>query len=106
MPKYLIKANYTVEGIRGLQKEGGTGRREAVEKLLSGLGGTLEAFYYAFGDTDVYLIVELPDNISAAAINVTVAAAGAVGLETTVLLTPEEIDEASKKSVDYRPPGA
>ena len=105
MPKYLIQASYTEEGAKGLLQEGGSGRRAAVEQLIRGLGGRLEAFYYAFGDSDVYLIADLPDNASAAAVSLAVAGSGAVRPRTTVLLTPEEIDQAAKKTVTYRPPG-
>lgn len=105
MAKFLFKANYTTEGVKGVLSEGGTGRRAAVEQMTEALGGKMEAFYYAFGGDDVYVIVELPDNTSAAAVSLVVNAAGAVRLETVQLLTAEEMDEATKKSVDYRPPG-
>lgn len=105
MPKYLIQASYVGEGVKGLLKEGGTGRRAAVEKLAASVGGTLEAIYYAFGETDIYVILDLPDNASAAALALTVGASGAVTLKTTVLMTPEEVDVATKKSPSYRPPG-
>ena len=105
MPKYLIKANYVGEGLKGLLKEGGTSRRAVVEKMINSMGGKLEAFYYAFGETDLYAIVDMPDNVSTAAFNLTVAASGAVTLNATVLMTPEEIDQAAKKSPSYRPPG-
>jgi uncharacterized protein with GYD domain len=106
MPKYMLRASYTSEGAKGLLKEGGTGRRAVVDNLVQGQGGTVEAFYYAFGDDDVIIIADLPDHASAAAISLTVSASGAVRTSTTVLMTPEEVDEAAKKSVDYRPPGA
>lgn len=105
MPKYLVQSNHTSEGLKGLLKEGGTARRAAMEKLAASLGGTLETFYYAFGETDIYAIVDLPDNASAAAGVLTVGAGGAATLKTTVLMTPEEVDEATKKSPSYRPPG-
>ena len=105
MPKYLIQANYVGEGIKGLLKEGGTSRRAAVEKALSSVGGKLEGFYYAFGDTDAFVIVELPDNVTAAALSLIVNAPGTVAAKITVLLTPEEIDAATKKTPNYRPPG-
>lgn len=105
MPKYLIEASYTTEGVKGLLKEGGTGRRAAVQKLAESVGGTVEAVYYGFGDTDVYVIVDMPDNASAAAVALTVGASGAVSLKTVVLMTPEEVDAATKKSPSYRPPG-
>src|SRR5947209_7914604 len=105
MPKYLIAANYVGEGVKGLIKDGGTGRRAAVDKSIKSMGGTLEAMYYAFGDTDVFVITDLPDNASAAALALTVAASGAVTLKTIVLMTPEEVDAATKKTPSYRPPG-
>jgi len=106
MAKYLIEANYVGEGIKGLLKEGGSSRRQAVDKLLASVGGKVESFYYAFGDTDAYVVVDVPDNITAAAVALTVAASGAVKLKTTVLMTPEEVDQATKKSPAYRAPGA
>jgi uncharacterized protein with GYD domain len=105
MAKYLIQGNYTAEGIKGVLKEGGTGRKEAVSAALKGLGGRIESMYYAFGDTDVYLIVEAPDNVTAAALAMGVAATGTVGIKTTVLLTIEEVDQATKKTLSYRPAG-
>ncbi|HYI43900.1 MAG TPA: GYD domain-containing protein [Actinomycetota bacterium] len=106
MPKYLLKAAYGPDGVSGVMKEGGTGRRDAVEKLVANLGGSLESFHFAFGDVDAYVIVDLPDNKTAAAVALTVNANTAVGVETIVLMTPEEVDEATKTSVDYRAPGA
>src|SRR4029450_541438 len=102
MPKYLFEASYTAEGAKGLLKEGGSKRRAAVESSLKALGGKIDAFYYAMGEHDVYLIVDVPDNASAAAVSMAVNAAGAVRLKTTVLLTTEEIDAATKKTIDYR----
>jgi uncharacterized protein with GYD domain len=106
MPKYLTVASYTAEGAKGLLKEGGTARRAVVEKLMKSLGGRLEAFYFAFGDNDAYIITEGPDNPTAAGLSLTVSASGAVRTKTIVLLTPEEIDQAAKKTVKYRPPGS
>jgi uncharacterized protein with GYD domain len=106
MPKFMIKASYTSEGAKGLLKEGGTGRRAAVQKLIEGAGGKLDAFYYAYGDDDAYIIVDLPDAVSGLAISLAVNASGAVRLSTIPLITPEEIDAAGKKSVSYRAPGA
>ncbi len=105
MPKYLAQCSYTVEGVKGLLKDGGSKRREAVEQLVKGMGGTLEGYYYAFGDNDLFVITDMPDNVSIAAISLVVNASGAVTVKVTVLLTPEEIDQAAKKIVDYHPPG-
>lgn len=105
MPKYLVHANYVGEGIKGLIKEGGSSRRAAVEKLFGSVGGKVEAFYYAFGETDLFVIADVPDNVSAAALSLTVNAAGAATAKITVLLTAEEIDAAAKKTISYRPPG-
>ena len=105
MAKYLFEARYTTEGAKGVAREGGTGRRAAVAKMTEGLGGKLEAFYYAFGDVDAYVIVDLPDNVSAAAVALAVNQAGAATVKTVVLITPEDMDKAGKKTVDYRAPG-
>jgi uncharacterized protein with GYD domain len=106
MPKYLIEASYTLEGVKGVQSAGGTSRRDAVAKVAESVGGRLETFHFAFGDHDVYTIVDLPDNESAAAVALAVNAAGGAVLRTVVLLTPEEVDAAAKRSVEYRAPGA
>jgi len=105
MPKYLLQGSYTVEGLRGLLREGGTKRREAVEQLVKSSGGTLEAFYYAYGGDDFFIIVDLPDSVTTTAIALAVHTTGAVTFKTIVLITPEEVDAAVKKSVSYRPPG-
>jgi uncharacterized protein with GYD domain len=105
MAKYLITASYTQEGVKGLLKDGGTRRREVVENLAKGLGGSLEAFYYAFGDDDLIVIIDMPDEATAAAVSLTVAASGSASLKTTVLIDPETIDEATRKRVNYIPPG-
>ncbi|MCC3153983.1 GYD domain-containing protein [Hymenobacter sp. BT770] len=105
MKKYLIKGAYNAEGTKGLIQEGGSGRKAAVDKMLGEMGGKVESFYYAFGENDVYLVIELPDDISATAVALRVNAAGLVRISMTTLLTPAEIDEASKKSVSYRAPG-
>ena len=105
MPKYLVQACYTVEGLGGVLKDGGTRRKQAIAQALEGVGGKLEALYFAFGDTDAYLIADVPDNITAAAVALTTGSTGTVKVKTTVLLTPEEIDAAATKTMDYRPPG-
>ena len=106
MGRYLFQASYSVEGIKGVLKEGGTGRRAAVEAALKSLGGKLEAFYYAFGDTDVFVLVDGIDNTTAAAFSMGVVQTGALhSVKTTVLMTPEEIDAPAKKTMSYRPPG-
>ena len=105
MPKYLLQATYVGDGTKGLLKEGGSSRRAAAEKAVKSVGGSLEAFYFAFGETDVYAIAEVPDNASMAAIALTISASGAVAVKTTVLLTPEEIDKAVKMAPSYRAPG-
>jgi uncharacterized protein with GYD domain len=106
MPKFLIEASYTQEGVKGVQSAGGTSRRDAVAQVAESVGGQLDSFYFGFGDSDAYVIVDLPDNESAAAIALTVNAAGAATTKTVVLLTPDEVDAAAKRSVDYQPPGA
>ncbi len=105
MQKYLVEVNYLGEGIKGLAKEGGTSRRDVVKKMIESLGGKLETFYYAFGDRDLYVIADLPDNVSMTATALTVSSLGGVATKTIVLLTPEEVDQAVKKTPLYRAPG-
>jgi uncharacterized protein with GYD domain len=106
MPKFLIIANYTAEGVKGVLAKGGSARRAAVEKAVAELGGSLESFYFGFGEDDAYVTVDLPDNGKAAAVALNVAATGMVGLRTIVLLTPEEIDEAARVPSAYQPQGS
>ena len=105
MSKYLFHGSYTEEGLKGLLKEGGSKRREATKQLVKSLGGTLEAYYFAFGDNDFYVIADAPDNVSATVGSLVANASGAVKAKTTVLITPEEVDQAAKMSADYRTPG-
>ena len=104
MPKFLIKASYNAEGVRGIAAKGGTARKKAVEQALAGVGGKVESFYFAFGDHDAYVIADVPDNTTAAAVALTVNQTGVVAVKTDVLLTCEEVDEAAKQSVAYTPP--
>ncbi len=106
MSKFLFEAAYTLDGVKGVQGAGGSSRREAVAQVAESVGGRLESFYFAFGDRDAYVIVDLPDNEAAAAVALTVNAAGGATVKTVVLLTPDEVDAAAKRSVDYQPPGA
>lgn len=106
MAKFLITASYTAEGAKGLMKEGGSGRRAAVQKMLDAVGGKLEAFYFAFGTEDAYVIVDVPDNASIVAISLAVNASGVVRIKTTPLISPDDLDAAARKSVGYRAPGA
>ena len=105
MAKYLVEATYTAEGMKGLLAEGGSKRREAAAKAIKAVGGKVEAFYFTFGKSDAVVLVDLPDNVTAAALSLAINASGAVTTNTTVLLTPAEIDEAVKKSVPYHAPG-
>jgi uncharacterized protein with GYD domain len=105
MPKCLFKVSYTTEGTRGLVKDGGTARRTVVQKAVEGLGGKVEAFYFAYGEADAYVITDLPDSSGAIALSLAVGASGAARLATIPLITPEEMDAACRKSVSYRAPG-
>jgi len=106
MPTYLWRGSYTAEGTKGLIKEGGSKRRDAVRQMVEKAGGKVIAFYFALGDSDVVGIADFPDTATAAALSLAVNSSGAVNLQTTVLITAEEMDAATKKSVGYRPPGA
>ena len=105
MANYLIIANYSAEGIKGVMKNGGTARVDAVKKMVEGLGGKVQSFHFAFGAEDAYVIVELPDNIAAASVGMAVSSSGLTSAKTVVLLTPAEVDEAAKRQVAYTPPG-
>lgn len=105
MPKYLLHVNYIGEGIHGLLKEGGTARKAAAEAAVKSVGGRIEAMYYAFGDTDCFVIAEVPGHHAAAALALTLNSSGRVSVKTTPLLTPEDVDAAAKLSPSYRAPG-
>jgi len=106
MAKFLIQAAYTIDGAKGVMKEGGTSRKTQIAQILERVGGKLESFYYAFGEWDVVAIFDCPDTVTATALSMAINASGGVKLRTTPLVTPEEIDQASKKSIAYRAPGA
>src|SRR5690349_22939838 len=105
MPKYLFEARYSAEGAVGLAKEGASSRRDAVKKHLDAIGGKLESMYFAFGDVDCFVIVDLPDNVSAAALSLAVNESGLVSTKAIVLLTPEVMDKSGKKTAHFRAPG-
>jgi uncharacterized protein with GYD domain len=107
MSKFMICASYNAQGIKGVVSAGGSSRMRAVEKMVAGVGGTVESFYFAFGGRDVYVTVDVPQNVQAAAVAAAVGASGAMSsYETIVLLTPEEVDEAMEVAVQYAPPGS
>jgi uncharacterized protein with GYD domain len=105
MPKYMFEATYTAEAAQGLRKAGAAGRKKIVSDMCAEVGGTLESLYFAFGDVDAFVICDLPDDLAAAAVSFAVSGSGTVAVRTVKLLTPEEIDEALKRPVTYRPPG-
>ena len=106
MAKFMVVANYTADGLKGLLKEGGTSRRSMIADMAKSAGGSLEAFYFAFGRDDVYAILDLPDNVTAAALALAVSASGLTKCKVIVLLSAEDIDASAKAKVLYRPPGA
>ena len=105
MAMFLFEASYSSDGVRGLIHDGGARRRAAIETAAASLGGRVEGFYFAFGDVDAYVIVDLPDNVRANAFSLAVNQSGTVHLKTTVLMTAEEIDQAIAQKADYQPPG-
>jgi uncharacterized protein with GYD domain len=105
MAKYLFHGSYTQAGIQGVLKDGGTGRRKAVDALAQSLGGTIESMYWAFGKDDFYVIGDLPSHAAAAALAATTGASGSVSISTVVLLTAEEIDASVRLHPEYRKPG-
>ncbi len=105
MAKYMLEVNYTLEGVKGVLAKGGTAREAAARAAAKSAGGSLDSFYFTFGDKDVVTIADLPDNTAAAALALTVAGGGGATVKTIVLLTPAEVDGATKKKVEYTPPG-
>lgn len=105
MAKYLVKASYTSGGTKGLLKDGGTDRVAAVRKMVRGMGGKLDSFYYAYGDTDVFAIIDVPDSATALALSLAINSTGMVTVSMTPLITPAEVDAAAKKTVKFGPPG-
>jgi len=106
MPKYMWKVSYSQDGLRGIMKQGAADRAAQIGKITAANGGTLEGFYFAFGQTDAYVIADLPGDTTAAAIAMAVGASGAAGIETVKLLMPSEVDEARGIQTGYVPPGA
>jgi len=106
MPKYMISANYTAQGMEGIRSAGAKSRIDAVSTMLEAMGGRLESFHFAFGDTDVFAIAEVPDDEAAAAVAIAINSSGAVNIRTTKLLTVEQVDEALRRTVNYQPPGS
>ena len=106
MPKYLISANYTTTGLQGVRDAGAKSRVDAVTTMLEAMGGRLESFHFAFGDTDVFAIAEAPDDEAVAAVSMAINTSGAVSIRTTKLLSPEQVDEALRRTVNYQPPGS
>ncbi|MDE2938962.1 MAG: GYD domain-containing protein [Chloroflexota bacterium] len=102
MPKYLAKASYSREGLQVLIDEGGSARRDAITAAISSVGGTVESLYFAFGEDDLYVLFDVPERTLATGLGMKIAAAGVISWSTTALLTPEEVDQASNVSVDYR----
>ncbi len=105
MAKYLVLGSYTPEGLKGLQKDKASGRRDATRQAVESVGGKVEAYYFAFGEHDTVSILDLPDNVAAAAVSGAVSTAGLVRTQTIPLLTVEEVDKALGTTVRYRPPG-
>lgn len=105
MPKYLFMGSYTLDGVKGLAKDGGTKRRQVAQHAVESVGGKLEAFYFTFGENDVVGIVDVSDNVSVAALSLAISSAGGFNFKTTVLLTPDEMDQAVRKEISYSPPG-
>jgi len=105
MPKYLFKGSYTAEGAKGLKKDGGSKRYQAAEALVKQVGGTLDAFYFTFGESDFILIADVPDSAAAVAVSLAVNATGALEAQSSPLITVQEMDAAAKRQLAYRAPG-
>jgi uncharacterized protein with GYD domain len=106
MSKYLFIANYSADGVKGVLATGGSARKAAVASAAEALGGSLESFYFGFGEDDAYVVIDLPDNVAAASLAMQVGASGMASTRTVVLLAPEDVDRATKAPSAYRPPGS
>jgi uncharacterized protein with GYD domain len=106
MAKYLVHVTYTAQGLQGVAAKGGTAREKAARAAAESLGGSLDCFYFAFGESDVIVIADFPDNVSAAALALAVGSSGGASVRTTVLMSSADADKASKKQVSYQPPGS
>ena len=106
MPIFLSQATYKPTGIQGLIKEGAANRKAAIAKMVEGAGGKMLGFYFAYGETDVYVITDFPDRSAALALSLAVNASGATSLRQTELLPAEDVDAAIKRLPAYRAPGA
>lgn len=105
MPKYLYQGSYTDKGLKGLIKDGGTKRMDITRKAIESLGGKMEAYYYALGGTDFFIILEVPDTVKAIAGTLIANASGTVKVSITVLVSPEEVDQAASQTMEWTPPG-
>jgi uncharacterized protein with GYD domain len=105
MPKFMITGRYTAAGLQGLQKDKASGREAAVAAACESVGGKLDAVYYALGEDDVFVIVDLPNHVHATSLAITVGASGMFNPRAIPLLTVAEADQALGGSVKYRPPG-
>ena len=106
MANYLLVVRYGPDGAKGVAREGGTARHNASSAAVEALGGKVEAFYFAFGEVDVFAIVDFPDAIAAVATSLMVNQTGVMSLRLIPLITPEEMDAAAKRKAAFRPPGA
>jgi uncharacterized protein with GYD domain len=105
MPKYLYHGSYTDKGLKGLMKDGGSKRMEVTRKAIESLGGKMEAYYFALGANDFFIILEAPDNVKAITGSLVANASGTVKVNITALVSPEEVDLAVKQTMDWQPPG-
>ena len=105
MAKYLIEATLSADGLKGIEKDTGSGRQTAFTKSVKGLGGKVEFFDFSLGEHDVIAIVDVPDIVTVAALALHISETGLVRTKTTALISAEEMNQAIKKKVEYRAPG-
>ena len=105
MPKYLVQGSYLADGAKGLLKDGGSKRVEVVQAAVEALGGSIDCIYYTFGSDDVVGIFDVANDETAAAFSIAINSTGSVQIKTTRLLTPDQIDRATQKTVNYKSPG-
>ncbi|MEU4717299.1 GYD domain-containing protein [Micromonospora purpureochromogenes] len=105
MAWFLLKSTYTVDGLKGLVKDGGTKRAEVVRKMIEDAGGRMESMHFAFAEDDTYVLCELPDQKTVTGLAVAIGATGSLSVRITPVLTPAEVDEVTRMKTTYTPPG-
>lgn len=105
MPKYLFKGSFPGETLAAYRRSGFAARDAYNRAFAAPVGGTIECVYFAWGEADLIVIQDLPDDEAATAISLAANSSGAVRVTTTRLFTLEEMDAINRRTPQYQPPG-